>query len=236
MAKLIGTGTNQVPTNGMLGGMAFQTPEDVTTEKISSDLIKENNFDVVTQTDIGTAPNQIPLNQFLGGLAYMDSVAGLDFSATSSASTGTVTSQILDDYEEGTWTPSYTGGISSVTYGTGRNGYYVKVGRMVTVWCNMMTNAVTISGSTQNVYISGLPFSSTSDTESASAISIGESARWASNPPSGGQIPSNNTNIFIYSTTYTTLIDPIFIKAGDMNTGSGNKNIVRIVATYMVNN
>jgi hypothetical protein len=40
--------------------------------------ITENNFPVVTQTDIGTAPNQLPLNQYLGNLAYQDagSIAG----------------------------------------------------------------------------------------------------------------------------------------------------------------
>lgn len=30
MPNLIGTGPNQVPTNQMLGGMAFQNPESVT--------------------------------------------------------------------------------------------------------------------------------------------------------------------------------------------------------------
>jgi hypothetical protein len=67
MPKLIGTGNNQVPTNAMLGGMAFQSPEDVTVKKI-----QEEGYNVVTQTDIGTDPNQIPLNQNLGTLAYQD--------------------------------------------------------------------------------------------------------------------------------------------------------------------
>lgn len=70
MARLIGTGNNQVPTNGMLGGMAFQSPEDVQVDKI-----QENRVDVVSQTDIGTEPNQIPLNQMLGRLAFQDFVS-----------------------------------------------------------------------------------------------------------------------------------------------------------------
>lgn len=164
MAKLIGTGTNQVPTNGMLGGMAFQTPEDVTVEKI-----QENDFNVVTQTDIGTAPNQIPLNQFLGGLAYMDSVAGLDFSATSSASTGTVTSQILDDYEEGTFTP--TAGNPAVS-GTGitYSGSYVKIGNVV--WVRVNVNATPNTNVQVSTYaiIEGLPFIASSDGGSTSTV------------------------------------------------------------------
>ena len=151
MAKLIGTGTNQVPTNGMLGGMAFQTPEDVTVEKI-----QENDFNVVTQTDIGTAPNQIPLNQFLGGLAYMDSVAGLDFSATSSSSTATVTSQVLDDYEEGTFQPSIGNGFSSVSYLV-RAGRYIKIGRYVHIDFYLRFGTGSAANG-QHIYIDDLPY------------------------------------------------------------------------------
>ena len=67
MTKLIGTGNNQIPTNGMLGGMAFQSPEDVSVDKI-----QENNENVVTQTDVGSDPNQIPLNGMLGDMAYQN--------------------------------------------------------------------------------------------------------------------------------------------------------------------
>ena len=153
MAKLIGTGTNQVPTNGMLGGMAFQTPEDVTVEKI-----QENDFNVVTQTDIGTAPNQIPLNQFLGGLAYMDSVAGLDFSATSSSPTGTVTSQVLDDYEEGTWTPQVTQGVSGTPTYSNQYGWYVKIGRLVTTYFYIKFGSSGNTGSNSIFQLGNLPF------------------------------------------------------------------------------
>jgi hypothetical protein len=39
---------------------------------IDATTLEENNFPVVTQTDVGTAPNQLPLNQYLGDLAYQD--------------------------------------------------------------------------------------------------------------------------------------------------------------------
>ena len=54
---------------------------------------------------------------------------GIDFSATS----GTGTSELLDDYEEGTWTPSVIAGAISgtnITY----TGNYTKIGNTVTVW------------------------------------------------------------------------------------------------------
>jgi len=57
----------------------------------------------------------------------------------------------LDDYEEGTWTPSVGG---TATY-TVQNGKYTKVGRMVTISCYMGTNNI---GTGSTTVISGLPF------------------------------------------------------------------------------
>ena len=41
---------------------------------------------------------------------------------------------LLDDYEEGTWTPAYAGSTTgSVSYGS-RGGTYTKIGNLVTAW------------------------------------------------------------------------------------------------------
>ena len=82
---------------------------------------------------------------------------GITFPATQSASTDANT---LDDYEEGTWTPTYTGStgsIGSTAYaGSGQNGSYTKIGNCVTVWCRLI---LTSKGSwTGEVRIAGLPF------------------------------------------------------------------------------
>jgi hypothetical protein len=53
---------------------------------------------------------------------------GIDFSATS----GTGTSELLADYEEGTWTPVATSATGAITTYTS-DGFYTKVGRIVTV-------------------------------------------------------------------------------------------------------
>ena len=52
---------------------------------------------------------------------------GIDFSATPGAGT----SELLSDYEEGTWTPSVASTSGSITTITGATGQYVKVGRLV---------------------------------------------------------------------------------------------------------
>lgn len=62
----------------------------------------------------------------------------------------------LDDYEEGSWTPSVGG---TATY-TARSGAYIKIGRVVHVWFDLTINAIG-TGSTNT--ISGLPFAADFD-------------------------------------------------------------------------
>jgi hypothetical protein len=63
-----------------------------------------------------------------GNLVIGTSGAGIDFSATS----GSGTSELLADYEEGTWTPSQGAGLTVVgTFSS--SGTYTKVGRLVTL-------------------------------------------------------------------------------------------------------
>jgi len=64
---------------------------------------------------------------------------GIDFSATADGS-GTVTSELLDDYEEGTYTPTIDGWTG--TYGI-QKGTYTKIGRRVTAQGNVRTNGNT---------------------------------------------------------------------------------------------
>ena len=54
---------------------------------------------------------------------------GIDFSATGTGTGTSVGSHILNDYEEGTWTPT----IQSTGTAAFSGGRYTKVGRMVTV-------------------------------------------------------------------------------------------------------
>jgi hypothetical protein len=72
---------------------------------------------------------------------------------------GTTSANYLDDYEEGTWTPSFVGGINGVTYGS-QNGYYRKVGNLVTYNLFVDINSGTTSGA--KIEIGGLPFTSES--------------------------------------------------------------------------
>jgi hypothetical protein len=84
---------------------------------------------------------------------------GIDFSATA----GTGTSELLADYEEGTWTPvvadAATGGNASATVGSGT---YTKVGRMVTVAGSIININTTGLTAGNSVFVRDFPFSTTS--------------------------------------------------------------------------
>ena len=75
---------------------------------------------------------------------------GIDFSATS----GTGTSELLADYEEGTWTPvlQFDANTQSITV---QQATYVKVGKAVSINMGILYGAKSGSG---RVFITGLPF------------------------------------------------------------------------------
>ena len=83
------------------------------------------------------------------GNLVLASGRGIDFSATADGS-GTMTSELLDDYEEGTWTPVDSGGDQ---FTLGKAATYTKVGRVVYLSFDITGNA---NASGFAVY--GLPF------------------------------------------------------------------------------
>jgi hypothetical protein len=88
------------------------------------------------------------------GSGVPSSGMGITFPATQSASTDANT---LDDYEEGTWTPTlaFGGGSTGIVYG-GRVGNYIKVGSLITAQCAVdITNKGSSTGSAS---VSGFPF------------------------------------------------------------------------------
>ena len=90
-----------------------------------------------------------------GGSILMKDGKGIDFSATA----GTGTSELLDDYEEGVWTPLISqDGDGAVPFtSVTQSGAYTKVGNLVTVTCLYEYSGI---GSVGNnfAYMGGLPF------------------------------------------------------------------------------
>jgi hypothetical protein len=121
-----------------------------------------------------------------GNLIIGTSGKGIDFSATP----GTGTSELLNDYEEGTWTPVANG----ITYAAGTVGKYTKVGNLVTCTFNVIFPT---TADASNAQIQGLPFTS----GSTSAPTFG-------NYSSGfnGFLSSGNTFFGLVNTTGTAFI------------------------------
>jgi hypothetical protein len=72
---------------------------------------------------------------------------------------GTATANELDDYEEGTFTPTFLGSTTNPTqtYDT-RNGIYVKIGKMVHCQIQIYLNNGGITSGSGTAYLGGLPF------------------------------------------------------------------------------
>ena len=123
--------------------------------------IKMQTNDVTAMTIDGSASNgNVTLNT--GNLIIGTAGKGIDFSATGNASiTGaSMSSELLDDYEEGSWVPYFVvnGGTSGVTQPSSMQGRYTKIGDRVCVnaWGN---GTLVYTGSTgHSVNMKGLPF------------------------------------------------------------------------------
>ena len=95
---------------------------------------------------------------------------GIDFSATGNPGSGaSMANELLDDYEEGSWTPLLHGYWSSgwrqITIGSGtvEGATYTRVGRLVYFKCYF--NGITMSGNGPNTFarIYGLPYQCAND-------------------------------------------------------------------------
>jgi hypothetical protein len=132
----------------------------------SDDMIRSMRLegsDINIYTGDGNANTGSYIGGFnTNGLAFLAG-KGIDFSGTTNGS-GTTTSELLNDYEEGTWTPTFGGGGSDptgVTY-DGQNGIYTKIGRLVTV--TFIMGFTTYTGGSGALYVRGLPFAATGTT------------------------------------------------------------------------
>ena len=137
------TNTNYLQLTGgtLTGDLALGT-NDLSAQDITSTTL--------TTTGGLTVGNGLTVSD---GNIEMAAGHGIDFSATANGS-GTMTSELLDDYEEGTWTPdiNLSGGTNTVHTAWGK---YTKIGNIVYLWFRMVFNNTT----TASIYeLQNLPF------------------------------------------------------------------------------
>jgi len=162
-----------------------------------------------------------------GNLILGTSGNGIDFSADGNAAG--MTSELLDDYEEGTWTPQYTNATPPTTAYTMNNirANYTKVGRVVTLNFYSRTSNVDTTGASGALQISGLPFTSASD----AGGTVGLCTSWAGDFPAHGQVTLNATAITLRYRDTSDGAD-VSMDAADLTTGAGNANNLIMSMTY----
>lgn len=164
-----------------------------------------------------------------GNLVIGTSGRGIDFSANPNPSG--MTSELLNDYEEGTWTPVMVGLSAQGSWSPSsvNGGYYVKVGRQVTCWANV---SGTLSGASGVTRINGLPFTRSATnvpTGTGNAgFSTGAIQYWlgVSFMAMGPLIDQNNQ---IYFHTYTTTSS----SGGEQSVVNGGHNLHFFVTFYV---
>ena len=94
----------------------------------------------------------------------MNNDKGISFINADDTATGeTVSSSVLDDYEEGSWTPDLMDGNgSNVTWSNGTNCRYVKIGRMV--YCYFRVTKSETGSKTGSMRFYNLPYAATNST------------------------------------------------------------------------
>ena len=111
----------------------------------------------------------------------------------------TATSNALDDYEEGTFTPEYAGASNAGTYNYAtRTGHYTKIGNLVNVTIKM-TNITNANEGSGDINIKGLPFTSADNSSFACGSVILDLFNTAGDAVSlSVRLPGNSTVMTIH--------------------------------------
>ena len=139
--------TNQISFGGGTSGLNAATKIRFLTASAANTVTGTERFSIASDGDVTVGT---------GNLVIGTSGKGIDFSATSDASGKT--SELLDDYEEGTWSPVWSdatsGGTTSVS--AQMHGRYTKIGRMVTA--HFFTWGLPSQGTSNAIILQGLPY------------------------------------------------------------------------------
>lgn len=163
-----------------------------------------------------------------GNLVIGTAGKGIDFSATP----GTGTSELLNDYEEGTWTPQYTNATPPTTPYTMSilSATYTKVGRQVTVRGFIATNDVNITGAAGELSVAGLPFVPASSNAAYSVANVAVLLNWTTFPAFGYVAP--DSKIYLEKRAASNGASANMTAADLVAGATANRNLMAITATY----
>jgi len=139
---------------------------------------------------------------------------------------GTGAANYLDDYEEGTWTPTYVAetNFSSITHDV-QQGEYTKIGNVVHINLTLRTDA--LSGGSGAVRIAGLPFTPVI----IASATLSQADSFATNPTRAFFTSTDVSINLLKQTTFGS--NPAALDASDMSTGT-NDNLLRLSGFYIL--
>jgi len=131
---------------------------------------------------------------------------GIDFSAQTATSTGTAVSEVLDHYEEGTWTPILRTHAHNTATQSIQVGRYTRIGDTVFFQCAISSSDISGLTGSDGAYVYGLPFTTTSATNQEGNVYSGNGYSLAITAGSSvsGNIPTNHTRIALQVWSATT--------------------------------
>jgi len=124
------------------------------------------NFGSVANVPVGIVVNNSQMATFGanhltigdGNLIIGTAGHGIDFSNQASPAGG-MTSELLDRYEEGTFTGTIFGGSTAGTYEVAAAGcHYTRIGNVVTCMFNIVLASSITAGGSGNMHFAGFPF------------------------------------------------------------------------------
>jgi hypothetical protein len=147
---------------------------------------------------------------------------------------GTAAANLLDDYEEGAWTPAFSGGDYTFTYNK-QKGSYTKIGNRVYVDMVLYVHPSTApSGTTDgNLSVTGLPyaFNKQNDVDSIGGIVTFKQLFLTTTETVATRLSDTGTSFLLYSTLATNYPDSGFAQASSV----GANVRIRIQFSYPTN-
>jgi len=134
---------------------------------------------------------------------------GIDFSATANSS-GTMTSELLNDYEEGTFTATLTGTVANPTIPVTTTGRYTKIGRIVSI--SAFFSSVITTGASGRIQITGLPFTNNSSITSVGTVAFNSMATFTGSP--FASLAASDTTIIMFSSNSAASYASVNFNAG----------------------
>jgi|9_EtaG_2_1085328.scaffolds.fasta_scaffold40861_2 hypothetical protein len=186
---------NDAGTGSTLGQINFQRAGEVlaTIDGVTDGATDNGKINFRTQPNGGALTTRWTIDH--DGIIYPGSTSqGIALGVTAATA-----SNILDDYEEGTFTPTLNGSSgapSGVNYSI-RGASYTKIGRSVTCHIYMALSSFS-SGPSGDAIITGLPFTAADTNATFASATVGYCDGWSSSDaPQTGYVERNGSRILL---------------------------------------